>query len=95
MTWKMKFVRQSNFTIKDDVAIAEKQLTLGGSRLEFLASTGLSPVEVYGRLLMEQKMLNIDTFMIPKQTSFTMGSETGRPTTDNPTDDTDRINDAM
>lgn len=95
MTWKMKFVRQSNFTIKDDVAIAEKQLTLGGSRLEFLASTGLSPVEVYGRLLMEQKMLNIDTFMIPKQTSFTMGSETGRPSTDNPTDDTDRINDAM
>lgn len=97
LIWKMKFVRQSNFTLKDDLQRFEKQLNLGGSRTEFLAANGMSPVEIVNTLVMEQKMIDIDSIMLPKQTSFTMsgtGEEIGRPTTDEPTDDTDRINDA-
>ena len=100
MVWKVGFIEQSNFSMKDDTLIFEKQLQQGGSRLRYLASTGMTPVEVYGLLMMEQQMLDIDSIMIPKATSFnTSGSagvgEVGRPKTDNPTDDTDRINDAQ
>lgn len=96
MIWKIKFIRQSYFTLKDDIAISEKQLSMGGSRLDYLASVGMSPIEVFGKLKMEQQMLNIDGFMLPKQTSFTMSSsDIGRPETDEPTDDTVRINDSV
>lgn len=98
MVWKIGFVKQSNYTMKDDIQITEKQLQQGGSRLVYLASTGLTPVEIYGLLIAEQHMLDIDAIMVPKATSFnTSGSDSGtngRPVTDNPTDDTERINDA-
>lgn len=100
MKWKTKFVRQSYFTIKDDIARAEKQATLGGSRLDFLSASGLEPIEIYSKLIMEQQMLDIDSIMIPKQTSHTLsgsgavsGNETGRPNAEEPTDDTVRIQD--
>lgn len=102
MIWKVNILRQSNFNIKEVVDLLASQLSNGGSRLDYLASTGLTPVSAVMKLLMEQQMLNIDSIMIPKSTSFTIsGSESessgdvGRPTTDDPTDDTDRINDSM
>lgn len=99
MTWKIKFIRQSNFTLKEDIANTEKQLSMGGSRLDYLASVGMAPAEVFGKLLMEQQMLDIDSIMLPKSTSFTMsGSDagsSGRPKTEEPTDDTVRINDSL
>lgn len=96
MNWKIKFIRQSYYTIKDDVAILEKQLSMGGSRLDYLAGSGMTPIEVFGKLRMEQQMLDIDSFMLPKQTSFTMsGDDVGRPNTDEPTDDTIRISDSV
>lgn len=95
MVWKIKFIRQSYFTMKEDVSALKDQLSMGGSRLDYLASTGMTPIEVFGKLKMEQQMLDIDSFMLPKQTSFTMSdSDTGRPTTDEPTDDTVRISDS-
>lgn len=97
MIWRVKFIRQSYFSLKDDIAILEKQLSMGGSRLDYLASTGMTPVEIVGKLRMEQEMLNIDAFMLPKSTSFTMSGSggAGRPETEEPTDDTVRINDSM
>ena len=100
IVWKMKFIRQNNFTLNDDIKTLKDAVTTGGSRLDYLASLGMTPLEVYSKLYMEQHILDIDSIMIPKQTSFTLsGSESadgaGRPKTDNPTDDTDRINDAL
>lgn len=95
MIWKIKFIRQSYFSLKEDISNMKDQLTIGGSRLDYLASTGMTPIEIFGKLKMEQQMLNIDSFMLPKQTSFTMSdSDIGRPETDEPTDDTVRINDS-
>lgn len=98
MTWKIKFIRQSWFTYQDDVKALKDQVSMGGSRLDYLAGTGMEPVEIYNKLIMEQRLLDIDSIMLPKQTSFTMsskdGENSGRPKTDNPTDDTDRIQDA-
>lgn len=98
LSWRVGFVRQSNFTMKDDVQIVKEGLSNGGSRLMYMASTGLTPSQVFGLLVSEQQALDIDSIMVPKATSFnTSGSEsekTGRPETDEPTDDTDRISDA-
>lgn len=98
MTWKLKFIRQSYFTLQDDIKALKDIVSMGGSRLDYLAATGMEPIEVYNKLIMEQRLLDIDSIMVPKQTSFTMSSKdaegAGRPKTDTPTDDTDRIQDA-
>lgn len=94
--WKMKFIRQNNFTLNDDIKTLKDSVTTGGSRMDYLASLGMTPLEVYSKLYMEQTILDIDSIMVPKQTSFTMSSKdsengAGRPKTSEPTDDTDRI----
>ena len=99
LTYRASFLRQSNFTIEDDIKVLKEAVTMGGSRLDYLASLGSEPLEIYSKLMMEQQILDIDSIMLPKQTSFTMSSSdssngAGRPTTSNPTDDTDRINDS-
>lgn len=98
LVYRTSFLRQSNFTMEEDVKMYKEAVTLGGSRLDYLASLGNEPIESYSKLSMEQQVLNIDSIMLPKQTSFTMSSEgggegIGRPKTNNPTDDTDRISD--
>lgn len=99
--FKTKFLRQSNFTLDNDVKRYKEAVTMGGSRLDYLASLGVDPLEVYSKLIMEQQVLNIDSFMIPKQTSFTLSGESGdgdgagRPVASEPTDDTERISDSQ
>ncbi|MBS4462309.1 hypothetical protein JXA27_07020 [Aerococcaceae bacterium zg-B36] len=97
--WNIRFLRQSIFTYDDDVKRYKDAITLGGSRTDYLSSLGMTPLEIYSKLYMEQNILQIDNLMLPKQASFTMSGatsgEVGRPKTDNPTDDTDRIADSQ
>lgn len=105
MVWKIKFIRQSYYSLKDDIARVQQQLDRGGSRLDYLAATGMLPSEIIGKLRLEQEILDIDSLMIPKQTSHTMSSSggsppdgvenRGRPETDRPTEDTERIRDSQ
>lgn len=96
--YRISFLRQSNFTIDEDIKNIKEAVAMGGSRLDYLAALGNEPLEAYSKLVMEQSVLNIDSIMLPKQTSYTMsstdGEGAGRPVEDNPTDDTDRINDS-
>lgn len=101
--WNIKFIRESNFTLKDDIANYKDLLSYGGSRLDYLAATGSSPIKIASQLKFEQEVLDIDSLMVVKPTSNTIsGNNTnnpnkgkpGRPVTDDPTDDTDRINGA-
>lgn len=95
--WKVKFLQISHFDREKMVKTAKEQLSFGGSRLEYLAHCGMTPLEAINMLVFEQQVLNIDMVMMAKQTSHTMGSEgseeAGRPTSDNPTDTTSRIKD--
>lgn len=113
--WNIKFIRESNFTLKDDIANYKDQLSYGGSRLEYLAACGFSPTEIISELSFEQQVLDVDSLMVVKPTSNTISSKdasnggpkapsninnpnkgkVGRPVTDNPTDDTDRLDDAQ
>jgi hypothetical protein len=77
-------------------------LANGGSRTEYLAHCGMTPIEIVNMLVFEQRILTIDDLMIAKQTSYTMGgdqtdgqSEAGAPESDDPTDTTTRIKDAQ
>ncbi|GAB6253560.1 hypothetical protein BCSAG_48780 [Bacillus cereus] len=97
--WKSKFLAISYFNRDEAIKTAKDQLTFGGSRLEYLAYTGMTPLEVANMLIFEQRVLLIDDFMVAKQTSNTlsgdpMAEEAGRPESDNPSDTTVRIKDS-
>lgn len=95
-TWKITFIQSSFFTREKDVNMAKEQLSFGGSRMIYLASTGLSPLEVANLLAFEQQFIDIDSLMVVKQNSNTLSSEDaegGRPQSDDPTDTTLRIKD--
>ena len=96
--WRIKILEQDSFNSHEFSKLHKDGNTIGTSRLDYLASMGATPSEIYSKLLMEQQVLNIDSIMIPKSTSHTMSGSSsegvGRPVTNNPTDDTDRINDS-
>ncbi|HFI0682103.1 TPA: hypothetical protein ACGO1T_000524 [Streptococcus suis] len=100
--WRIKILEQNYFTFTDDVKQYKESVSLGGSRTDYLASIGMNPLEIYTKLFMEQNVLDIDKIMKPKEMSYTLsgnssGAESedvGRPKTDNPTDDTERLSDA-
>jgi len=98
--WKIKFLRTSYFDQTDAIKTAKEVLSFGGSRLEYLAYCGMTPLEIANMFAFEQNVLNIDDFMVAKQTSNTLSgkvlnNEAGRPKEENPTDTTVRINDSQ
>lgn len=92
LIWKIKFLDISYFDKNEAVKTAKDQLTYGGSRQEYLAYTGMTPVQVANMLVFEQNILDIDSIMVAKQNSNTLSSEgdgtDGRPPVDNPTNKT-------
>lgn len=103
--WKIKFLAVSHFNREDAIKTSKDQLSFGGSRLEYLAYTGMSPLEVANMLVFEQQVLNIDDIMVAKQTSYTQSGkegegssssseDVGAPKSKDPTDTTVRIKDA-
>lgn len=100
--WKAKFLQVSHFDREEAIKTSKDQLSNGGSRQEYLAYTGMSPLEVANMLIFEQRILNIDDIMVAKQTSFTMSGEdsggktdeAGAPKSTDPTDTTTRIKDS-
>lgn len=97
VTWKIKFITTTHFSKNEDIKTAKDQLSFGGSRMEYLASTGMTPLEVANMFFFEQEILNIDEYMISKETSYTKSGnsdESGAPEAKSPSDDTIRIKDA-
>lgn len=95
--WKIKFITTSHFSKNEDIKTSKDQLSFGGSRIEYLASTGMTPLEVANMFFFEQEILNIDQYMISKETSYTKSGNSdnsGAPESKDPSDDTIRIKDA-
>ena len=98
-SWKIKFLQVSHFDREDAISTAKDQLTFGGSRQEYLGYTGMSPLEVANMLVFEQDVLDIDSWMVAKQTSNTLSGDTqkeesGAPESKDPSDTTTRIKDS-
>lgn len=66
---------------KEWVDSASKSLGFGGSRLYALACQGLTPLQAINLLKLEQEVLDIDSLMLPKDTSYTISSN-GRPSSE-------------
>lgn len=100
VNWRIKFLNMTHMNKEKAVATAKDQLTFGGSRLEYLAYCGMTPIEVANMLVFEQRVLSIDDYMVAKQTSNTLSGDpqaekAGAPKSDDPTDTTTRIKDSQ
>lgn len=72
--WKFAFLETTVFDVGEKLKAFRENLALGGSRLMFLASTGMTPLEAIATLTYE-RTCDIDSLLIPLQTSYTMTSE--------------------
>ena len=95
--WKfsIKFMPTTEMNRIDMMKQYTSTLSVGGSRLQALAVFGLEPIEALNLLELEQNVLDIDTLMKPKDTSYNQSGEVGRPTnTDKGIDDSESAEDS-
>lgn len=80
--FSLSFLEVSYFGREEKLKTYKDMLGYGGSRMYFMALQGFEPIEILNLLEFEQEILDIDKFMIPKQTSHTLSGEedNGRPT---------------
>ena len=79
--WRIKLLQVTHFSRDAKIKISRENLAFGGSRLEFLAHNGYTPLQAMNILASEQA-IGIDELLVPQMTSHTMGSE-GVTTTSN------------
>ena len=78
-TWAVKLLDITEFNKDKRISAAKDAMAYGGSRLEFLASSGYTPLQSLSVLKMES-MLGLDELMIPQASSHTQSSkDVGRP----------------
>ena len=79
LTWTVKMLDTTEFNKDKRINSAKEAMAYGGSRLEFLARSGYTPLQSLSVLKMES-MLGLDELMIPQSTSHTQSSsDVGRP----------------
>lgn len=79
--WKIKMLNISHFNADGKFKIAKDSLAYGGSRMEFFALKGFTPLETLNVLQAEQQ-IGLDDLLIPAKTSHTLSdddSNKGRP----------------
>ena len=77
ITWAIKFLDTTEFNRDKKVGLAKDAMAFGGSRLEFLAVSGYTPLQGLSVLKLES-MLDLDELMIPQASSHTQSGEVGR-----------------
>lgn len=77
--FSVSFLPITEMNRKESLELATKSLGFGGSRLLALAAQGLTPLQAIHMLELEQNVLSIDDIMIPKDTSYTLSPDSGRP----------------
>ena len=79
-SWRLKLFNSTYFSRDEYIKRSRENLQYGGSRLEYLAVQGFTPLQGYNVLKGEQA-LGIDKILIPQQSSHTMTSsdKNGRP----------------
>ncbi len=79
--FSLSFLETSYFNRDDKLKVHKDMLAYGASRVHFLALQGYEPIQILNMIRFEQEVLDIDKYLIPKQTSHTMtDGEKGRPT---------------
>lgn len=81
---------------KDKAIETEKNLASLGvpNKMKLAATAGLNPLDTISNQIFENEILDLTSKWIPLQSSYTMtDNQGGRPTTDNPTDETEKSRD--
>lgn len=78
--WRVKICNSTFFSKDEHIKRSRENLAYGGSRLEYLAVQGFTPLQAYNTLKGEQA-LGIDQVMVPQQSSHTLSTsdDNGRP----------------
>lgn len=70
-TWQIKMFDTTCFNREMRIADARANLSLGGSKMEFLSISGFTPLESY-QVLKTEQLLGFNDMFMPVQTSYTM-----------------------
>ena len=78
-TWAIKLLDVTEFNKEKRISAAKEGMAFGGSRLEYLATSGYTPLQGLSVLKMES-MLGLDELLVPQASSHTQsGADKGRP----------------
>ena len=78
-SWQIQFLGTTIFNKDEAIKRSRDNIAFGGSRSEFMASNGYSPLASYSILKTEQ-LLGLDELLIPQQSAHTLSSSSvGRP----------------
>ena len=78
-TWAIKLLDVTEFNKEKKISAAKEGMAFGGSRLEYLATSGYTPLQGLSVLKMES-MLGLDELLVPQASSHTQSSsDKGRP----------------
>ena len=77
-TWTIKLLDVTEFNKEKRISAAKDGMAFGGSRLEYLATSGYTPLQGLSVLKMES-MLGLDELLVPQASSHTQsGTDVGR-----------------
>ena len=78
-TWAIKLLDVTEFNKEKRISATKEGMAFGGSRLEYLATSGYTPLQGLSVLKMES-MLGLDELLVPQASSHTQsGKDKGRP----------------
>ncbi len=72
--WQIKIFDTTCYNREMRIADARANLSLGGSKMEFLSVSGYTPLESY-QVLKTEQLLGFNDMFLPVQTSYTMSSD--------------------
>ena len=78
--WKVEMVRNTYFNKKDIQQSAREDITIGSSKLRYVATLGHTPLSALG-LMMYESQMSLEQYFRPVQSAYNGGStdDTGRP----------------
>lgn len=78
LQYKVSILDISYFNRQERIAQIKDSINYGASRFLYLSCLGLSPLQSYSTLMLEQEILNIDELMQPKQMASTISNKDGK-----------------
>ena len=72
--WQIKIFDTTCYNREMRIADARANLSLGGSKMEFLSVSGYTPLESY-QVLKTEQLLGFNDMFLPVQTSYTMSND--------------------
>lgn len=90
--FKLKFIESTYFNKDEKLKSSRENMAYGGSRLEFIATSGYTPDEGVN-LLTAESMLGVDELLVPQKSSHTLSKSDISSQTNNKKNNSDTVTD--